>query len=243
MQIKVWAQTDTGLKRESNQDTFLIDEGLKLFIVADGMGGHKGGEVASAIAVKTVQEVVAESKAQNRHSNDPRDLLMRAYSHASERIFEKSFENEGALRGMGTTMVLVFVEGDRLFIGNVGDSRCYLHRSQTLWQVTEDHSLVSEQLRSGLLTEDQVDQLLPKNVITRSVGYEREVIPDFIERELKSGETFLLCSDGLTGMVSDQDVLGAMNTVSPEKLPAHCVELAKRGGGDDNITVMVVQVI
>lgn len=241
MQLKVWAQTDKGLKRENNQDTFLIDEQLKLFVVADGMGGHRGGEVASALAVETVQEVVTEGSHLVTKMN-PRDLLMKAYLRASERIYSRSFENENELRGMGTTMVMIFVDGNHLFIGNVGDSRCYLYHAPDLWQLTEDHSLVGEQIRSGLISEEQIGQLLPKNVITRSVGYEREVIPDFYERKLHSGETFLMCSDGLSGMVADERIRQILAENAPQDVPEKCIQEAKANGGDDNITVMVVQV-
>ena len=241
MQINVWAETDTGLKRDSNQDTFLIDEELKLFIVADGMGGHKGGEVASAMAVETVQAVVERAVDQGPVT-DPRDLLLQAYSQASERIFEKSYDNDGELRGMGTTMVVLLFSGSRVLIGNVGDSRCYLYRSQEKWQLTEDHSLLMEHMRAGKMSEEEAMQALPKNVITRSVGYEREVIPDFLEREIRAGDTFLICSDGLSGMVSDLHILEAMNSYSAKDLPPQLTRMAKEGGGDDNVTTMVVQV-
>ena len=239
--MRVWAQTDKGLKRENNQDTFLIDEALKLFVVADGMGGHRGGEVASALAAETVQEVVTEGSLQ-KHKANSRELLLRAYSRASERIYAKSFENDNELRGMGTTMVLIYVDGNRLFVGNVGDSRCYLYHAPDMWQITEDHSLVSEQIRSGLVEDAQIGQLLPKNVITRSVGYERDVIPDFYNRELQAGEIYILCTDGLTGLVDDQDILEILVNNSAEKVPDKCIEQAKANGGDDNVTVMVLEV-
>lgn len=241
MDIRAWGQTDVGLKRDKNQDAFLIDEDLGLFIVADGMGGHRGGEVASALAVETVQETIKKA-CKGRRKPNPRELLLTSYQQASRRIFEKQ-EEEEELHGMGTTMVVAYVQDGHVYIGNVGDSRCYLFNPPQLWQITEDHSLVNEQLRAGLISEEEVNRQLPKNIITRSVGYEREVLPDFYERSLRPGEMYLLCSDGLTGMVDDLKITELLLKETPEKISDRCIEEAKKEGADDNITVMVVSVM
>lgn len=239
MSIEVWCRTDRGLKREINQDSFLINHELGVYIVADGMGGHKGGEVASSMAVKTVEDVLANPPVPDLK---PKDLLSYAYSEASRRIFDMATNEDRELAGMGTTMVLFYQHGGRVYIGNVGDSRCYLYRRPYLWQITEDHSLVMDQLRAGIINDEQAKNFVGRNVITRSVGYEREVTPDFIERPLTRGDTFILCSDGLSSLVSDQKICETLNNANSDRFTDLCVDQALKNGGDDNVTVMIVQV-
>lgn len=237
MKRQSWGISDKGLKREGNQDSFLIEDRIGLFIVADGVGGHFGGEVASALAVETVREVVSHPKAMDFRA---RDVLAQAYEEASHRIYDRALQ-EPKLNGMGTTMVLSYVRDNKLFIANVGDSRCYLWRKPFLWQVTEDHSLINEQIRLGMMTEEQAKKLIGKNVITRSVGFERDVFPDLLEREISSGDTFIFCSDGLSGMVPDNEICTIMNTNSIEKTAPLLIQRALDHGGDDNVTVVIVQ--
>lgn len=237
MRFQSWCLTDKGKKRESNQDSFLVDDRLGLFIVADGVGGHTGGEVASALAVETVHEVVAHPKA---NQFKPKEVLYQAYEEASHRIFDRAAQ-EIRLNGMGTTMVMGYYRDTKLYVANVGDSRCYLFRKPYLWQMTEDHSLINEQIRLGLMSEEQARKQLGKNVITRSVGFERDVFPDILEREVSSGDTFLFCSDGLSGMVSDPDMTNILNNTTPEKLTQSLIEKALDHGGDDNVTVLILQ--
>ena len=239
MSLHFWCRTDVGRKRESNQDSYLMNKDLGLFIVADGMGGHSGGEVASSIAVQTVEDVVQSPPIPDMN---PRDLLTYAYAEASRRIYDKAANENPELMGMGTTMVLVYKSGSSFFIGNVGDSRCYLFRNPHLWQVTEDHSLVNEQLRAGLLKEEQVKTFSAKNVITRSVGYERDVMVDILERPLHKGDILLLCSDGLSGLVSDEAIAEIIRTTAPGQIVDKCVNQALKNGGDDNVTVLVIAV-
>lgn len=238
MRFQSWCLSDKGLKREGNQDSFLIDERLGLFIVADGVGGHQGGEVASALAVETVREVVGHPKA-NRFT--PKEVLYQAYEEASHRIFDRAMK-DNKLNGMGTTMVMGYIRENKIFIANVGDSRCYLYRKPYVWQMTEDHSLINEQIRLGLLTEEQAHKTIGKNVITRSVGFERDVFPDVIEREFSVGDIFLLCSDGLSGMVEDQLMCQIFNQNPADKVTPKLIEHALANGGDDNVTVLVLQI-
>lgn len=236
--VDVWCKTDKGLRRDSNQDSFLINHDLGLYIVADGMGGHSGGEVASQLAVQTVEQVVAE------HHNkglSAKELIQKAYEEASHRIFDKAAK-EAQLAGMGTTMVLCYISGNSLFFGNVGDSRAYLFRKPHLWQVTEDHSLVNEQLRAGLIRPDQVRQFIGRNVITRSVGYERDVFADVLERPLQKGDHFLLCSDGLSGMVLDETIGEILTGQANEAGVGELLKRALSAGGEDNVTIMVISV-
>lgn len=238
MRFQSWCLSDKGLKREGNQDSFLVDERLGLFIVADGVGGHQGGEVASALAVETVREVVGHPKA-NRFT--PKEVLYQAYEEASHRIFDRAMK-ENKLNGMGTTMVMGYIRENKIFIANVGDSRSYLYRKPYIWQMTEDHSLINEQIRLGLLTEEQAHKTIGKNVITRSVGFERDVFPDVIEREVSVGDVFLFCSDGLSGMVDDQLMCQIFNQNPADKVTPKMIEHALANGGDDNVTVLVLQI-
>ena len=237
MRRQSWGISDKGLKREGNQDSFLVEDRLGLFIVADGVGGHFGGEVASALAVETVREVVNHPKAIEFR---PRDVMAQAYEEASHRIFDRALQ-EPKLNGMGTTMVMSYVRENKIYIANVGDSRCYLYRKPFLWQVTEDHSLINEQIRLGMMSEEQARKLIGKNVITRSVGFERDVFPDLLEREISHGDTFIFCSDGLSGMVPDNEMCNIMNVNNIDKVASILLQKALDHGGDDNVTVVVVQ--
>ncbi|MGE0528526.1 MAG: Stp1/IreP family PP2C-type Ser/Thr phosphatase [Bdellovibrionales bacterium] len=239
MRFDVWAQTDVGLKRDINQDAILVDHDLNLFIVADGMGGHKGGEVASALAVETVQEMI--SKHRNDPKVSPRRLLADAYREASSRIHHKSTFESPDLMGMGTTMVLFWEYKDRIYIGNVGDSRAYLFTSTHLWQLTEDHSLINEQVRAGVISEEEAPHVVGRNVITRSVGFERDVMVDVLEREPKANEIYLLCSDGLSGLVRPENLMDIFLRSSPEEVVGKCIKQANSAGGDDNISVIVIR--
>ncbi len=236
MEFQCWCLTDKGLKRAGNQDSFLVDERLGLFVVADGVGGHMGGEVASALAVETVREVFGHPKA---IEFKPKQVLMQAFEEASHRIFDRALQ-EPRLNGMGTTMVMGYVRDSHIFIANVGDSRAYLFRKPYVWQLTEDHSLINEQVRLGLLTEEQAHKVIGKNVITRSVGFERDVFPDVIEREISAGDVYIFCSDGLSGMITDKKILEIMSDEPVDKTADTLIQQALAHGGEDNVTVLVL---
>jgi PPM family protein phosphatase len=241
MKLRAWCQTDVGLRRQTNQDFVLLDEALGVFILADGMGGHQGGEVASRMAAETALDVIRktlqESGSRKIH---PRMLLVHAYEQASRRVFDTSQEPSSNLAGMGTTLVIAYYQNGTLYIGNVGDSRAYLYSSGQLWQITEDHSLMNEQLRAGLLKEKDAANFTAKNVITRSVGFEREVQVDVIERELRAGEIVMLCSDGLSGLVEHERITEIFAKHSPEESVSICINEAKKNGGDDNVSVLAI---
>ncbi len=242
MKVQAWGQTDIGLKRNRNEDSFAVDQDLGLYIVADGMGGHKGGDLASSMAVEALQDVFLENKdSKNIVIND---LFQLAYSTASRRIFDKSNVENPELRGMGTTLVCAFHDNmGTLHIANVGDSRAYYFKKGKLWQLTEDHSLMNEQLRMGVIEEGEISTFAAKNVITRSVGFERDVECDIIKRQLESGDMFLLCSDGLSGLVEDAEIQNILANVALENVVSHCIDQAKARGGDDNITVLLLKCI
>jgi protein phosphatase len=237
MQIKGWVKTDPGLKRENNQDFFLCEKNLGIFIVADGMGGHKGGEVASELACNAAKETLCN---QNNQHLSPREMLRFAYAEASSRIFEHAKAHPD-LTGMGTTMVMGFLKKNVLHIANVGDSRCYLARGPLLWQMTEDHSLMNEQVRAGIMTLEQAKKMVAKNVITRSVGFEPDVVCDVIERIISPGEIYLFCSDGLHGLVSDRRIGEIIHRTPIDSVTHILIDEAKKNGGDDNITTLVLR--
>jgi protein phosphatase len=239
MPIESWCKTDKGLKRESNQDSFLVNQDFGLFVVADGMGGHSGGEVASVLAVQAMEDTIIQPPSFDMR---PRDILIHAYSEASRRIFDKAAYEKPELTGMGTTMVSIYKAGNSVYICNVGDSRCYLYRKPHLWLLTEDHSLVNEQLRAGLINDEQAKNFSSRNVITRSVGYEREVMVDIIERPLTKGDTYLLCSDGLSSLVNDDDIEEVLNKSTPNTAVDACIAKALANGGNDNVTVLLVSI-
>lgn len=240
MTLEAYCQTDIGLRRERNEDSFLIDESLGLFLVADGMGGHRGGEVASRLAVESAREVVFRHSKDNRRMM-PRQLLAEAYREASHRIFDKArSEGNQELQGMGTTLVCAYRYRNTLYIANVGDSRAYLFSDPYLWQVTEDHSLLNEQLRAGLFSERDIASFGAKNVITRSVGFERDVMCDIVERDVRPGEMILMCSDGLSGLVTDTRIADILRTTSVDQIVSTCINEAKKNGGDDNVTCMLL---
>jgi protein phosphatase len=242
MKFEAWGKTDVGLKRESNQDSILVDSKLGLFIVADGMGGHRGGEVASAMAVESAHEVF-EDQAHGPESHPPAELVRLAYREASRKIYLTSTKEKPELMGMGTTMVLVYARANTFYFGNVGDSRVYLFKDDHLWQITEDHSLVNEQVKAGILDPSDQAYAMGKNVITRSVGFEEEVITDVVEREVYPGEIYLLCSDGLSGMVTNAKIQEICKKRDPRAIVDHAIEAAKAGGGDDNVSVIVIKIL
>ncbi|NDC25698.1 MAG: serine/threonine-protein phosphatase, partial [Proteobacteria bacterium] len=218
------------------QDAFLKDEEAGIFIVADGMGGHKGGEVASQLAVHGIQ-TFCRSNAKIL----PAERLNLAINAACEEIYIRSAEN-AELKGMGTTVLALLFEKGEAFLAQVGDSRGYLMAAGQLWQITEDHSLLNEELRSGRIAADQIQNYQFKNVITRSVGYENKVAVDVYRRVLVPGDTFLLCTDGLSGLVEAGEMGNEMKKHGIEQGLRTLITLANSRGGDDNITALACQV-
>ncbi|MBN2798741.1 MAG: Stp1/IreP family PP2C-type Ser/Thr phosphatase [Deltaproteobacteria bacterium] len=248
MRITSCGVTDVGLKRGHNEDNFLINEELHLFVVADGMGGHVGGEYASAIAVNTVEEIVTSMELHEElphEEDDPvevtREKLRYAIRLAGRRIFEKA-EEEPEFHGMGTTSVALLVDEGNAYIAHVGDSRLYMQRDGQIEQVTEDHSLVNEKVKAGLITKEEAKNHKMRNVITRSLGYQEDVEVDVEVRAVRRGDQFLICSDGLSGLVEDHEMGEHMTAHSPQEAARRLVELACERGGDDNITIIITRV-
>lgn len=243
--FKVGFATDIGRKRQQNQDSGTAQPDLGLFVVADGMGGHQGGETASAMVVDIMPGEMA-----NRLRGEyfePREALQSALRTANREIFQRALRQPD-LHGMGTTTTALFFRNQTLLIAHVGDSRCYYLRPGALWQVTRDHSFVQEKLRAGLITREQLKTDRMKNVITRSVGFENDVLIDLYEMGTQPGDTFLICSDGLTGLVEDDQILSIVqrqlfDVDDIQKATDALVAAANANGGDDNITAILVQVL
>lgn len=232
MKIKSIGVTDIGMKRKVNQDAFLVDEESGLFLVADGMGGHKGGEVASQLAIQVIRDFCL-----NQKSMPMAERINRAINQACDEIYKQAAANPDLL-GMGTTTLVLLIENGEACLGQVGDSRGYLFSDGRLWQITEDHSLLNEEIRSGRLVASQIKDYQFKNVITRSVGYESHVAVDVYRRVLRPGDGFLLCSDGLSGMVDIEEMEDHLNKYELEVAVSKLIALANSRGGDDNITAV-----
>ena len=245
------AITDKGIKRTHNEDIFLVNDEIRLYIVCDGMGGHAGGEVASQIAVHTIEEIIRNNHSelqshllkQEEREEVIREHLRHAIRLAGRKIFSIAVQ-EHRYRGMGTTCVACLVDEKNLYVAHVGDSRCYLIRDNTIEQMTEDHSLVNEQIQAGIITKEEAVNHKSKNVITRSLGYNKEVEVDVQVFPLTINDVVLLCSDGLCNLVTSDEMLQKVS--SPHSSLQHiCRQLVNRAcemGGDDNITVVLFSV-
>ncbi len=240
--------SDVGRKRDRNEDAFLINEELQLYVVADGMGGHVGGEYASALAVNTVEEVVSAMEFPDTYKVgdvDPAEVIRGrvagAVSAAGQKIHAWAEEHQ-EYRGMGTTAVALLIHGTNAFIAHVGDSRLYSVRDGAIEQITEDHSLVAQSIREGLLTAEQAKRHRMRNVITRALGFEEDVEVDVQIRALRRGDRFLICSDGLSGKVEDNEMRDLVCRYDVQEACRQLVGLACARGGEDNITVVLVEI-
>ena len=238
--INAYALTDVGQARQMNQDYVYctgkpVGNLPNLYIVADGMGGHKAGDLASKFSVETFVEQVRLSKDDN-----PITIISEAISYTNKKLIELASTSED-YTGMGTTFVVATVIGSSVYIANVGDSRLYMY-DHGLKQVTRDHSLVEEMVAMGTIDRSQARTHKRKHVITRAMGGSEDVMPDFFEIELAGRELLLLCSDGLTNMVPDEDiekVLGSEQDIIPKA--ETLVSMANANGGLDNISVMIIE--
>jgi protein phosphatase len=241
--------SDVGLKREENEDAFLVDDDLGLFVVADGMGGHAGGGTASRLAVETIQRYLRDVREEEPAAFDAAPLetsamgpRLREAVETACRIIFRTAQADPSLTGMGTTVTAALVRGHAVFLAHVGDSRCYLVRDGRILQVSEDHSLVNEQVKAGAITADEARTSRFRNIITRSVGYEEDVAVDLFGLDARSGDHLVLCCDGLTNLVEDAEILELVGAVPLVHVPDRLIALANERGGDDNITVVVVRI-
>jgi protein phosphatase len=234
------AVTDRGRKRPSNEDAFGFSVENGIYLVCDGMGGAAAGEVASSLAVDEMLRLLSQRVEAGEVAAHMPQLAEDAISASNEAIFSRSQRNY-KLSGMGTTLVGLLVEERRVWVLNVGDSRCYRLRNRRLEQITSDHSLVEEQVRLGRMSRSEALRSPLRNVITRALGTQSRVTPDILELEAQPGDLFLLCSDGLTRELNDPLIESLLGTDLPlDKICARLVDAAKKAGGHDNITCILV---
>jgi protein phosphatase len=249
MKIRYAAKTDVGMKRTHNEDYFSLVEDEQLFIVADGMGGHASGEVASKMAADSLSEFYRHTKDEDatwpykmdRQLSYIENRLVCGIKLANYRIFEAA-SRDLRYKGMGTTIVAVLVNGEKVYIAHVGDSRVYRVRSGSIQQVTRDHSLLEDYKDAKPdMTEEEQRNFPHKNVITRALGMRDSVQVDIKQDQIQDGDVFLLCSDGLSGMIEDPAILQTIATGGDlERAVAELVDQANRAGGTDNITCLLL---
>ncbi len=233
MRLRVGAATDVGKVRTRNEDSFLVDE--PLFVVADGMGGHRGGDVASRLTVDTLQQAQPQ--------RDPSGAALLDAVRSANRIVNERSAADRDLRGMGTTVTALQAAGDAGRIAHVGDSRAYLLRAGALQQLTQDHTLVQQMVDEGNLDADEAERHPARHIMTRALGVDEQVAVDQLSLDLHPGDRILLCSDGLTGMLSADDIHDLMERETDAQRTADAlVQLAVERGGEDNVTVLVVDV-
>jgi len=250
LRVKSFGSTDVGLLRSHNEDCFAVSDREQLYVLADGMGGHNHGEVASRIAVNSIFDYIPEALSNDgtlpisydakltRHSN----CLKTSIHTAHDRVL-RAIREDGSLLGMGTTIVSALYHDKVMSLAHVGDSRCYRLRHGHLELLTQDHTWVNEQVVAGYLSEEQAKSHPLKNVVTRALGGDSDIVVDVLETNARPGDLFLLCSDGLTTMLSDEEIHERL--VDGQSLDETCRRLihdANARGGFDNVTVVLLQV-
>lgn len=235
MKLCAWGQSDPGRKRERNEDSYLIDTEIGMLVIADGMGGHQGGAIASRMAIECF---AAELLASRATCAGLPELMRRAAQRASGIIYEFACTRR-ELVGMGTTFTSLVIERGEAYILHAGDSRCYIVRNGSLRQITEDHSWIAEQLRVDIITAERAKRSNRRHLVTKSIGFQRTTDPDLSRMPMSSGDVFLLCSDGLTNHVANDELERIVMEVDHRNLPETLIALANDRGGYDNITVLV----
>jgi serine/threonine protein phosphatase PrpC len=252
MQAVAAGLSDVGLQREHNEDSFVVLSEYDLFVVADGMGGHRAGDVASRIATETISEFFRTTANEDvtwpfhfdTNLSEEENRLLTGIRVANRQIFERSTRSR-EYHGMGTTVVgaMFSPKKQRMYIGHVGDSRCYRVRAGKIRQLTRDHSLINDYLLAMPDLTDEQKNELPKNVITRALGMQDQVVVDLQHDDPQPGDTYVLCSDGLSGMVSDDDIeLIVASTDNVRDACSRLIERANERGGEDNITAVLIKI-
>jgi len=237
--VKWSCVSETGLVREKNEDCFCINEKLKLFAVADGMGGHRAGEVASKLAVKTLEESLCKKLSS---FGDPLQALVKAVCDANREVYRTACMQE-IYHGMGTTLTACLVYNkNNLAVAHVGDSRAYLIRGSDMFRLTEDHSLVQEMIETGSITEDQAFYHPQRNILLRSLGTAAKVEVDASSWEILEGDAFLLCTDGLTNHLRDEEIFSTVIAAGdPDSCVRNLLEETLKRGASDNVTIILLE--
>lgn len=248
MKIETAVGTDVGRVRTLNEDRLLVDEALGLYVVCDGMGGHAAGNVASDLAARTIQDTVVHAASgpsdgvelSAEEATRLQRVLRNAVDNANAAVYDLG-QRDAEIRGCGTTCTALLIRGGLGFLAHVGDSRAYLRRYNALHQLSTDHTIVSEAIKSGL-SREEAEAAFGSNVLTRAVGPHEKVVIDSLVFHVLPGDTFLLCSDGLHNYFQESAELGAMMDESLDDLPARLIALANERGGDDNITAVTLRI-
>ncbi|MGF1511877.1 MAG: Stp1/IreP family PP2C-type Ser/Thr phosphatase [Myxococcota bacterium] len=252
MKLRYAGLTHVGMKRTHNEDNFALLPAESLYIVADGMGGHASGEVASQMAVETIMNffrMTTQDKEVTWPYREDRSLrydenrLITAVKFANQRIFEAA-SREPRFKGMGTTIVAAFFTHEGAYLGHVGDSRAYRIRRKSIEQLTDDHSLLNDYIKANRLTEQEIENFPHKNVIVRALGMKEDVEVDLARLQPEAGDIYLLCSDGLSGMLDDEHMMEVI--LESDKLETAChrlVDAANEEGGNDNITAALIEMV
>ena len=242
--IKAYAKSDVGKVREMNQDSYYISQSLddvQIYMLADGMGGYKGGEIASNLAIQSAKNYIL-----NNFKDIPKDresiiqLLASSIEYANMVVFEKSKENK-ELQNMGTTIEIVLIYGNKAFIGHVGDSRIYRIRKSFIRKLTQDHSYVQKLVKDGTITQEEAKHHPQKNMLMKALGCNAFVEPDILVRGFLKDDIYIMCSDGLSNLVEQEEMYDIVIKENIEQAPKEFVELANKRGGYDNITVAVIK--
>ncbi|HML38445.1 MAG TPA: Stp1/IreP family PP2C-type Ser/Thr phosphatase [Bacillota bacterium] len=237
-------KTDRGRKRGRNEDSLFVMPRENIYIVADGVGGQNSGELASSMAVKTIAEYIKEKPLQNVEDEEAlKDYFLDCMKHANQIIYRTArLSRENA--GMATTAVVLYLAGGNAYIINVGDSRAYICRDGRISQITEDHTYVNELVKGGSITKEEAVLHPQKNMITRALGAEEKILPDFYRLKTLKDDILILCTDGLYGEVSEEEICGmAAASNSMNALSKNLVQRANRNGGNDNITVICLKIL
>lgn len=243
--MKVGVATDIGLVRSINEDSYYCSNGtrgLYLYIIADGMGGHSGGEIASKASVETVRHFIETNFERPEYVEDRLSMIREAMARANSEVYNRATAIDG-LEGMGTTLTMAIIDRKRLYVGHIGDSRMYLLRNGKFDKLTEDHSLVAELIKKGSISPEEGDRHPQKNIITRALGTDRNIEMDLLTKDLQRDDLILMCTDGLTNMLDLEEIVSLCDAeVNPQSLVEKLVDSANNKGGTDNTTVIAVKV-
>ncbi|MBF4691674.1 Stp1/IreP family PP2C-type Ser/Thr phosphatase [Fusibacter ferrireducens] len=236
--MRTFSQTDVGRRRDNNEDYVLVNETIKLYIVADGMGGHNAGEVASKIACESIKNAI-QTKCHEGHFDFEKEIG--AILNEANMAIKKYGDNRSEYSNMGTTVVVAYLDHEMLHVANVGDSRLYMVNDETLHQITKDHSLVAELLKIGSISEVEAANHPDKNIITSALGVDEKF--DFYQTKIPYFEYkyILLCTDGLTNMLSKEEIFEIINNNESDVIPNKLIESANENGGLDNVTVVCIE--
>jgi len=240
--MKIAARTHVGMVREKNEDSYYIDEKeRKLFVVADGMGGHQAGEIASNMTVETIAVLFREKLNGQGSLDNAKETIDGIIDKANEVVYRKSFEDD-KFSGMGTTLVMAVYQDDKIYIGHVGDSRAYLLKDNDMKQITKDHTLVQALVDNGTITSEEAKMHPKRNVLTRALGTNRAIDIDvYTVDEFENESILILCTDGLTGAVSDEEINRIFKSSGVDNGCDSLIELANERGGYDNITIVAIE--